>query len=137
MPREFHATKPLKTFASMTPIFCPFRRRKTAQRDMPRREAPTFDHSPTSLPQDHLLVHLGPPQGSNNFTSVDPSGTPRLVELSSKLRVRNAVLVARGDFAFVKLFPVDPKGGEERLVGEIIKVLSGKEVRDFKRSGEW
>lgn len=104
---------------------------------MPRPKAPTFDFTPTSLPADHLLVHLGPPQGSNNFSSVDTTGTPRLVELSSKLRGRGAVLVARGDFAFVKLFPADPKGGEERLVGEIVQVLSGKEVRDFKRSGEW
>lgn len=104
---------------------------------MARQKVPTFDHSPTSLPPDHLLVHLGPPQGSNNFSSIDPTGTSRLVELSSKLRTRGATLVARGDFAFIKLFPVDPKGGEERLVGEIVKVLSGKEVRDFKRSGEW
>lgn len=130
MPRDFH--QPKLGLRTSNLIYVP-----PSIATMGRSKAPTFDYTPKTLPSDHLLVHLGPPQGSNNFTSVDPSGTPRLVELSAKLRTRNAVLVARGDFAFVKLFPADPKGGEERLVGEIIQVLSGKEVRDFKRGGEW
>lgn len=106
---------------------------------MPRPKPPTFDHPPNSLPPDHFLVHLGPPTGSNNFRSTDPKGTERLVELSSKLRTRGSTLVARGDFAIIKLFPPDPSGKEkeEKLSGEIVKVLSGKEVRDYKRGGEW
>lgn len=109
-------------------------------RNMPRHKPPSLDLSPTSLPPDHRLVLLGPRQGSNNFTSTDPQGVSRLVELGSKLRGRGAVLVARGDYAFVKLFPPDPKGkgdGEGRLVGEIVQVLSDKEVREFKKAGEW
>lgn len=50
-----------------------------------------------------------------------------------------------GDFAIVRLFPPnpDPKAAEKErekigsLAGEIIHVASNKDVKDWKRAGEW
>ena len=48
-----------------------------------------------------------------------------------------------GDFAIVRLFPSspEPKAGstqrKSRLAGEIISLLTSKEIKDFKKAGEW
>ena len=63
--------------------------------NMGRKQAPTTDLSPGSLPADHLLVQLGVPKGSNNFLCTDTDGAERLVELGTK--IRKTVLATRGE----------------------------------------
>ena len=63
---------------------------------MPRPRAPSFDHTPLSLPPDHTLVQLATAQGSGNYLSVDPDGEERLVEVSTKVK-RAKVLIVKGE----------------------------------------
>ncbi|WOO83607.1 S1-like domain-containing protein [Vanrija pseudolonga] len=95
----------------------------------PRDKDP--EYSPASLPEDHRLVKLGPPQGSGNFTCTDTDGVERLVEMPGK--VRRVSYAARGSFAFIKLFPES----DARLAGEIVHVVQGTEIKAWRRAGEW
>ena len=63
---------------------------------MPRPRAPSFEHTPLSLPPDHTLVQLATAQGSGNYLSVDPDGEERLVEVSTKVK-RAKVLIVKGE----------------------------------------
>ena len=97
-------------------------------------------YSPSSLPPSHIIVQLGPPRGSSQFTSTCPEGTERLVELSPRLK-RSGMLAQRGDFGVVGLYAIDPKaaaaGKAKGVEGEVVAVWTEKEVRGFKRNGEW
>ncbi|ORX36013.1 hypothetical protein BD324DRAFT_682153 [Kockovaella imperatae] len=107
---------------------------------MGRPKAPVNDLSPSTLPPDHKLVMIGIPRGSGNFECVDPEGEERLVEVGTKLK--KMVLITRGDFGFIRIFPPSPEPsksskGKSRLVGEIVSMISAKEVKAWKKSGEW
>ncbi|WRT64193.1 uncharacterized protein IL334_001122 [Kwoniella shivajii] len=104
---------------------------------MPRRPPSPPSFSPP-LPTDQLLVHLLSPQGSNNFLCEDVNGSERLVEVSSKLRRVKSLIVMRGDFAVISIFPSGPesdKGG--RLVGEIVHIMDKSDIREWKKAGSW
>lgn len=56
------------------------------------------------------------------------------------VRMRGCAVLIIGDFAIVSLFPLGPSGKEEKagaLVGEVIYVASNKDVKDWKKAGEW
>ncbi|WVR05936.1 hypothetical protein IAU60_002962 [Kwoniella sp. DSM 27419] len=102
---------------------------------MPRRPPSPPSFSPP-LPADQHLVHLLAPQGSNNFLCVDTQGEERLVEINAKLRRIKSLIVQRGDFAIISLFPSGPdKGG--RLVGEVVHILDKGDIREWKKAGQW
>lgn len=45
-----------------------------------------------------------------------------------------------GDFAIVKLFPRGPTEKEDKpnaLVGEVVYLATSKDVKDWKKAGEW
>ena len=106
----------------------------------PKPSVAETSYSPQSLPDSHIIVQLGPPRGSSQFISTDPEQTERLVELSQRLK-RSGMLAQRGDFGVVNLYAVDPKaeaGGKAKGVeGEVVCVWTEKEVRAFRRGGEW
>ena len=125
---------------------------------MGRLKAPENEFSPSTLPPDHRLVMIGIPRGSGNFECIDPEGEERLVEVGTKLKKmvlitrgeslgeRNGVLGVNeglGDFGFIRIFPPSPepsKGtpmGKSNLVGEIVSMISSKEVKAWKKAGEW
>ncbi|KAL1405928.1 hypothetical protein Q8F55_007608 [Vanrija albida] len=85
---------------------------------------------PSTLPDDHRLVRLGPPQGSGNFTCTDTAGAERLVEMPA--RVRRTAYAARGSFAIVQLY-----AAAGRVAGEIVHVVQGDEIKAWRRAGEW
>ncbi|OCF30409.1 hypothetical protein I317_04401 [Kwoniella heveanensis CBS 569] len=101
---------------------------------MPRRPPSPPSFTPP-LPADQHLVQLTSPQGSNNFLCVDTKDVERLVEISSKLRRIKTLIVMRGDFAIISLYPTTEKGG--RLVGEIVHILDKGDIREWKKSGYW
>jgi hypothetical protein len=47
------------------------------------------------MPEKHVVVRLGPPQGSSNFVCSDPEGVERLVEMPNK--VKRVSFAARGE----------------------------------------
>ncbi|KAK4688339.1 putative RNA-binding protein EIF1AD, partial [Tremellales sp. Uapishka_1] len=100
---------------------------------MGRPQPPVSSYSPSNLPSDQRLVRLGPPQGSNAFLSTDAEAIERLVEMPTKLR--RVVHASRGCFAIIQLFPASAE--PERLVGEIISIVSPSEMKSWKRGGEW
>jgi len=61
---------------------------------MPRTQAPEAPYSPATMPEGHIVVRLGPPQGSSNFVCTDPEGVERLVEMPNK--VKRVSFAARG-----------------------------------------
>ncbi|WVQ97413.1 hypothetical protein IAU59_004526 [Kwoniella sp. CBS 9459] len=101
---------------------------------MPRRPPSPPSFTPP-LPADQHLVQLTSPQGSNNFLCVDTKGEERLVEISSKLRRIKTLIVMRGDYAIISLYPSADKSG--RLVGEIVHILDKGDLREWKKSGHW
>ncbi|WWC58673.1 uncharacterized protein I303_101217 [Kwoniella dejecticola CBS 10117] len=105
---------------------------------MPRRPPSPPSFTPP-LPANQYLVHLQSPQGSNNWLCKDTDGVERLVEASSKLRRIKTLIIMRGDFAIINLFPVAPedkaKGG--RLVGEIVHILDKSDIKEWKKAGAW
>ncbi|WVF70508.1 hypothetical protein IAT40_005298 [Kwoniella sp. CBS 6097] len=101
---------------------------------MPRRPPSPPSFTPP-LPADQHLVQLTSPQGSNNFLCVDTNDVERLVEISSKLRRIKTLIVMRGDFAIISLYPTAEKSG--RLVGEIVHILDKGDIREWKKSGHW
>ena len=74
---------------------------------MGRPKPPTTEFTPTALPDDHRLVVLGPPKGSNNFESTDTEGVERLVEIGMKLR--KVVLATRGRLVFLHALKVESR----------------------------
>ncbi|OWZ65506.1 hypothetical protein AYX14_06210 [Cryptococcus neoformans] len=102
---------------------------------MPRKQAPQQSYAPP-LPQSHTLVQLGAPQGSNNFLCKDALGGERLVEISKSLKRMKGLIVMRGDYAIIKLFPTAPEENV-RLVGEIVYILEKGDVKEWKRAGHW
>ncbi|WWD09467.1 hypothetical protein V865_007591 [Kwoniella europaea PYCC6329] len=103
---------------------------------MPKRPPTPPSFSPP-LPPDQHLVHLLSPQGSNNWLCQDTEGTERLVEVTSKLRRIKSLIIMRGDFAIISLFPSGPEDKGGRLVGEIIHVLDKGDIKDWKKAGAW
>ncbi|WVW82364.1 hypothetical protein I302_104371 [Kwoniella bestiolae CBS 10118] len=102
---------------------------------MPKRPPSPPSFSPP-LPKDQYLVHLLSPQGSNNWLCEDPNAVERLVEVSSKLRRIKSLIIMRGDFAIISLFPSGPdKGG--RLVGEILHIMDKGDIKEWKKAGAW
>ncbi|EAL21769.1 hypothetical protein CNBC4710 [Cryptococcus deneoformans B-3501A] len=102
---------------------------------MPRKQAPQQSYAPP-LPHSHSLVQLGAPQGSNNFLCKDALGEERLVEISKSLKRMKGLIVMRGDYAVIRLFPTAPEESV-RLVGEIVYILEKGDVKEWKRAGEW
>jgi hypothetical protein len=62
---------------------------------MPRNQAAEAPYTPSTLPEQHIVVRLGPPQGSSNFVCSDPAGVERLVELPNK--IKRTSFAARGE----------------------------------------
>ncbi|XAO23150.1 hypothetical protein I312_101928 [Cryptococcus bacillisporus CA1280] len=102
---------------------------------MPRKQTPQQSYAPP-LPQSHNLVQLGAPQGSNNFLCRDALGEERLVEISKPLKRMKGLIVMRGDYAVIRLFPIVPEENS-KLVGEIVYILEKGDVKEWKRAGEW
>ncbi|WVQ85270.1 hypothetical protein IAT38_007435 [Cryptococcus sp. DSM 104549] len=100
-----------------------------------KAQAPTESYAPP-LPTEHFLAHLRAPQGSNNFLCVDTDGVERLVEVGSKLRRLKGLIVMRGDFAVVKLFPV-MEDDKAKLVGEIVHILDKTDLKEWRKAGAW
>jgi probable RNA-binding protein EIF1AD len=112
--------------------------------------------SPSTLPSDHTIVKLGAAQGSGNYLSHDSEAVERLVELSGRVK-RSKIIITRGkypwclqyllrgaqrlmhigDFAFVRLYPADPEGGKSKLMGEIVAMISSRDVKSWRKTGEW
>ncbi|ODO07178.1 hypothetical protein L198_00757 [Cryptococcus wingfieldii CBS 7118] len=101
-----------------------------------KNQAPETSFSPP-LPPSHYLVHLGAPQGSNNFLSFDTAGEERLVEVSKLLRRNKGLIVMRGDFAIINLFPIQPDEKTSRLVGEIVHIMDRSDIKEWKKAGAW
>ncbi|GMK59724.1 hypothetical protein CspeluHIS016_0803300 [Cutaneotrichosporon spelunceum] len=99
---------------------------------MPPRSRPKADYTPSTLPADHYLVRLGAPQGSNQFAT-EIAGEPKLVDMPA--RVRRTAFAARGAFAIVQLYPASDS--DDRVAGEIVHVVTGTEVREWRKAGEW
>lgn len=64
----------------------------------PKSALPDTSYTPSTLPPAHIVVQLGPPQGSGNFTCTDADGVERLVEIGGKVK-RSKVLVTRGEWS--------------------------------------
>lgn len=103
------------------------------------KATPEPSFSPASLPPDHRLVRLGPPQGSNQFLVEDVNGAESLVEMPGK--IRRVAFAARGEldgyansgmFAIIQLYDTDA-----RVAGEIVHVVNGADVKTWKKAGEW
>lgn len=114
--------------------------------------------SPSTLPSDHTIVKLGQAQGSGNYLSHDSDGVERLVELSGRVK-RSKIIITRGqcrfffenriksgnrrvadgpgDFAFVRLYLANPDGDKSKLMGEIVGMISSRDVKSWRKSGEW
>ncbi|KIR24907.1 hypothetical protein I307_05871 [Cryptococcus deuterogattii 99/473] len=101
---------------------------------MPRKQPSQQSYAPP-LPQSHNLVQLGAPQGSNNFLCKDALGEERLVEISKPLKRMKGLIVMRGDYAVIRLFPIVPEENS-KLVGEIVYILEKGDVKEWKRAGE-
>ncbi|RXK36131.1 hypothetical protein M231_06622 [Tremella mesenterica] len=98
---------------------------------MPRPRLPSPEYTPSSLPPNIILAKLSSPRGSGNWVCHSPDGIERLVEISTRVK-RSKVILVKGDFTYVNLFP---PGG--KVVGEIIVVLEKNQVKGYKKSGEW
>ncbi|WWC66319.1 uncharacterized protein I206_100220 [Kwoniella pini CBS 10737] len=103
---------------------------------MPRRPPSPPSFAPP-LPLNQYLVNLQSPQGSNNWLCKDTEGNERLVEASSKLRRIKSLIIMRGDFAIVNLFPIDPEDKGGRLVGEIVHIMDKSDIKEWKKAGAW
>ncbi|WWC86303.1 uncharacterized protein L201_001176 [Kwoniella dendrophila CBS 6074] len=103
---------------------------------MPKRPPSPPSFTPP-LPSDQHLVVLSSPQGSNNWLCKDTKDVERLVEVSSKLRRIKSLIIMRGDFAIISLWPQssEEKGG--RLVGEILHILDKSDIKEWKKAGAW
>jgi hypothetical protein len=102
----------------------------------PKPSVAETSYTPSTLPPSHIIVQLGPPRGSSQFTSLDPDHVERLVELNPKLK-RSGMLAQRGDFGVVNLYAVDPKAKAGAGKGVEGEVWTEREVKGFKRGGEW
>ncbi|BEJ10648.1 hypothetical protein CspHIS471_0100700 [Cutaneotrichosporon sp. HIS471] len=97
----------------------------------PRPKAiPATDYTPSGLSSDHHLVRLGAPQGSNQFAT-EIAGQAKLVDMPA--RVRRTAFATRGAFAIVQLYPTS----KDRVAGEIVHVVTGAEVKEWRKAGEW